>query len=406
MLAELAEPAVTSGSPPRTVNVRAQNAFFERVWPSAAELLTLGLPAYARRSGSPRPLDVTHVVSIAPKFRKLVRAATEVPVLESLFPASWPAAATRVLPNAHPQVPATTLWGPVFAWILIQALAEAIDSSQPEGTAVSLFDRLRLREPLAQAFHALGLEGEEGWRAAARIKALLLVECEICAATTKPAPKPAAIDAKADPTPHLEASNNDIPLNAAPGESALYQGTASAVPKTAPHEGRALAPAGIRYERAAEEALASKPASSTSTPPNPSTSDLLIPPQFWGDPDICWLTGAHVSGEATYLVREKYEELLWWLQLPALSRMAATPAPHHAEAALIREKVRHALAILEAAGYRLDKLLEPEIEPEPTPPAPSGSTPATTPPLENPAQEPVAAHSVGPVNPGGPPEDY
>ena len=40
--------------------------------------------------------------------------------------------------------------------------------------ALDLFDRLRLREPFAQAFAALGFEGEEGWRVAARIKVVLL----------------------------------------------------------------------------------------------------------------------------------------------------------------------------------------------------------------------------------------
>ncbi len=46
---------------------------------------------------------------------------------------------------------------------------------QPERTALDLFDRLRLREPFAHAFAALGFEGEEAWRVAARIKVLLLI---------------------------------------------------------------------------------------------------------------------------------------------------------------------------------------------------------------------------------------
>ena len=48
-------------------------------------------------------------------------------------------------------------------------------AEQPERTALDLFDRLRLREPFAHAFAALGFEGEEAWRVAARIKVLLLV---------------------------------------------------------------------------------------------------------------------------------------------------------------------------------------------------------------------------------------
>ena len=390
MLIQLGEPPAASGSPARPANVKMQNAFFERAWSACADLLTLALPAYARRTGNQRPVDVSHAASMAPVFRALVRNAANIPALEAAFAPRWPDAARRVLPNAHPQAPATTLWGPVFAWIIVEVLTEAIDAKQPEPTAVDIFDRLRLREPLAQAFHALGLEGEEGWRAAARIKALLLTESARVEAA-KPAVKasPAVISAIADPIPHLEASNDDT-------------------------------------EIAAAEALASEAASRTQHAPKPSADDLQIPTQLWGDPDICWLTGAHVSGDATYLVREKFEELLWWLQAPALFLMAEASKSQRREAELIRAKIDRALATLEAAGYRLDKLLEPE-EPEPEPPAPSGARPPYTtkasPPkakvsvsktgkLDEPdpedlrPQEPVAAQPVGPVNPDGPPEEY
>jgi glycosidase len=396
MLAQLAEPPSASGSPSRPANIKAENAFLERAWSPCADLLTIALPAYARRAGDQRAVDVSHVSSMAPVFRKLVRTAANIPALEGAFAPRWPDAARRVLPNAHPQAPATTLWGPVLAGIIVQVLAQAIDAEKAEKTAVEIFDRLRLREPLAQAFHALGLEGEEGWRAAARIKALLLHASERSEVAHKPAAKfaQAVSAAIADPIPHLEASNDDT-------------------------------------ETAAASALASEAASRTPAPPKRTAEDLLIPAQLWGDPDICWLTGAHVSGDATYLVREKYEELLWWLQLPALFTMAEATTPQRTEAALIRSKIDRALATLEAAGYRLDKLLEPE-KPEPEPPAPSGakalsasapssrsgatkSAPKSVPrtgKLDEPdpedlrPQEPVAAHPVGPVNPDGPPEEY
>ena len=162
------------------------NTFFERTWSVCGIVLTVALPAYARHTGSHRSLNITPVESLAPAFRDLLRAATALPIQEGVFPAKWPAGARRMLPNANPQGPSTALWGPVLAWIILKVTAEAIDSSQPERTAVEVFDRLRLREPVAQAFHALGLEGEEGWRAAARLKALLLVECENCESASKP----------------------------------------------------------------------------------------------------------------------------------------------------------------------------------------------------------------------------
>jgi hypothetical protein len=66
------------------------------------------------------------------------------------------------------------MWGPVLGWCVLELLAESIDAENPEIVALGLFDRLRLREPFAQAFGALGFEGEESWRVAARIKVLLL----------------------------------------------------------------------------------------------------------------------------------------------------------------------------------------------------------------------------------------
>ena len=47
-------------------------------------------------------------------------------------------------------------------------------ADEPERIALDLFDRLRLREPFAHSFMALGFDGEEAWRVAARIKVVLL----------------------------------------------------------------------------------------------------------------------------------------------------------------------------------------------------------------------------------------
>jgi glycosidase len=298
LLAELAEPAQIAGTPAKKTNGKAQIAFVERAWSACTGLLAAALPAYARRSGNAPAIHASDADSTAPTFRKFVRGATLLPSLETLFPAKWPARARRMLPSANPQLPSTAIWGPVLAWILIEIVAEAVDSSHKERLAVELFDRLRLREPLAQAFHALGLEGEEGWRAAARIYALLRVEFEAA-------------------------------------ESASRKATV----KTVEDKRRQAAPPAL------------------------SAEDLLIPLKLWSDPDICWLTGAHVSENMTYLVREPFEELLWWIQLPALLRLATAPTPNRADAILISEKLERAQVTIEAAGYRLDKLLE-TTEPE------------------------------------------
>ena len=408
MLAGLAEPAPVAGVPVRKISGKAQSAFFESAWSVTADLMTSALRAYSRSRRGGQGIDDTLVASMAPVFRKLVRGATRLPSMESLFPAKWPAGARRMLPNNNPHVPATALWGPVLAWIMLQVIAEAVDSSKPEEAAVDVFDTLRLRDPLAQAFHALGLEGEEGWRAAARVKALLLVECDACEANAK----------LADQSEEVSSTIDSIGAPAVVSASEASTLAAAPVPNRDEKQETLLA--------AAAEALASEASSKTSPVKLPKTpaADLLIPPRFWGDPDICWLTGAHVSQDHTYLVKESFEQLIWWLQLPALFRMAAAPTPRRVDAVVMSGNIERARTTLEAAGYRLDKLLASE-EPDVTNPEATQQSKATpsqekeavetvpkTGAIDQPdpdslkPQEPVAALPVGPVNPVGPPEEY
>ena len=82
-----------------------------------------------------------------------------------------------------------------------------------------------------------------------------------------------------------------------------------------------------------------------------------------------WLTGVHEAEGHLYLVRESYEELLWWLLMPSLLRLAGEPAPSRADVEELSKTVEEALATAEAAKYRIDELLgssAPESEePEP-----------------------------------------
>ncbi|HTX75865.1 MAG TPA: alpha-amylase family glycosyl hydrolase [Terracidiphilus sp.] len=376
LLAENAEFPVAPHAPAPRVDVKSQNAAFERLWDTCAAMFTPALNAYVRLTGGRPQYHALSRETIAPAFRQALREASRLPVIEGLFPAKWPAAARRVLPTEHPQLPATALWGPVLAWCALQMLAEDARASgatgvvSQAGVALDLFDRLRLREPLAQAFHALGLDGELGWRAAARIKALLLVEKEMA--------RPAAV------SPAADAQGGEVSVSE-PGAARTEAAAAAFVSEAASRE------------------------------PQPASA-LLIPTNLWEDTDICWLTGAHVADEHTYLVREAYEELLWWLQLPALLDLAASASPQPSQAETIAASIHGALAALEQAGYRLDALLEPELVNE----AESGtraepevrqSVPETGKIEEIAAedlrpQEPVAAKPVSPVDPEGPPEDY
>ena len=346
MLVEAAEVPQTPGANvQKKPATKAQNAFQERAWYAFAELLTTALPGYAKFSGTRAGVYATEPTEMAPVLRKLLRAATRLPALEGLFPEKWNAPARRVIPNDHPEVPSTALWGPVLAWCLLEVLAESIDPENWYQIALELFDRLRLREPLAQAFHALGLEEEDGWMGAARVKVLLLIESGVGAKTP---PKPETAET-AEATETVEA------LAAAEGENAKGQATAE---------------------------------------------DLIVPPGLWSDPDVCWLTGAHIAGDHTYLVREQYEGLLWWLALPRLLVLAESAAPHRADAAIILDDISKALVTLEGAGYRLDEVLDPK-------PA-EAAEPADTEPSEQETlepQEPVAAKPVGAKEPDSPPEE-
>ena len=83
--------------------------------------------------------------------------------------------------------------------------------------------------------------------------------------------------------------------------------------------------------------------------------------QEWQDGDIRWLTGTHDSGGVHYFNRESHEELLWWIQVPAL--VAATPSEQRAAAQQASAAVNRAAQAAKDAGYRLDRLLAAESRP-------------------------------------------
>ncbi len=295
--------------------------FFEAAWARCESFLRGAQQAYRSRAGGVQPANPS---LLRAAYRARLRAAMRVPAIEALFPAPWTMAARRMLPSPSPQLTATAMWGPVLGWCALELLAESIDAENPERVALDLFDRLRLREPFAQALTALGFEGEEGWRAAARVKVGLLS----WAGAGKPE----------------EASE-------------------------------AIEPAAVRGER------------------------VTLSPSLWLDPDVRWLTGVHEAEGHDYLVRERYEELLWWLQLPSLLRLAGETAPSQAAAnrAAVRtmsKTIEEALAAAEAAGYRVDLQRNPYSHQEPasdaksvahTAVAPEG-TPAAIPSLKEPPE--------------------
>ena len=271
--------AFRAAGPERAKNLeRERSEFLKDICARGELFLSRSQAAYAERlRKDDRPIRVpapAESVDVTLRFAKLLRAAARIPAVETIFPAPWTAAARRVLPSQSPQLTATAMWGPVLAWCVLQLLAESIDPEHPERAALDLFDRLRLREPIAQALDALGFGGEEAWRVAARIKVLLLAA--------------AGVGAVQEPAPVSE-----VEPAGAPGAPAPDYGTG---------EGK------------------SEPAA-----PQPEQETVALPSALWLDPDVRWLCGVHEAEGHAYLVRERYEELLWWLLMPSLLRLAGEP---------------------------------------------------------------------------------
>ena len=257
--------------------------FFENAWGRCENFMRQAQKDWlARTDHGADEIQPANPSLLRAAFRERLRAAMRIPAIEALFQTPWTTAARRVLPNPSPQLTATAMWGPVLGWCALELLAESIDRENPGRIALDLFDRLRLREPLANAFAALGFEGEDAWRVAGRIKILLLTEAG--AGKTEEKPKEAAL---------------------------------------------------VAGERVA------------------------LSPSLWRDPDVRWLTGVHEANGHTYLVRESYEELLWWLVMPSLLRLAGKAAPGRMAVEAISRTIKDALKTAEAAGYRVDLLLGP-----------------------------------------------
>jgi len=333
---------------------RQRNDFMKDAWPRAGALLRVAKDAYAARlkqAGEPAPSgEPGDALSQADAFTRLLRAALHMPAVEALFPAPWTAAARRMLPSPSPELTATEMWGPVLAWCVLQWVAASIDAAQPERTALDLFDRLRLREPFGHAFTALGFQGEEAWRAAARIKVLLLTGA---------------------------------------GESQELKRGSEGVKSVAP-DSRPAVPAASALPEASRAYVEAGEGKSAAPTPQLEQEQMALAPVLWLDPDVRWLCGVHESEGHFYLVRELYEELLWWLLMPALLRLAGEAAPSRAAVEELSKTVATALSSAEAAAYRINTLLGPLAASE---------TEETAESIESPAPESETAEPPEPTAP-------
>jgi glycosidase len=345
--ADIAEHPRAQGAERARKVERLRNEFVKRSWVCAEAFITDARQAYGeqlRQAGEAVPAhEAAKRESLVQGFTQGLRAAMQIPAIESLFSAPWPAAARRMLPSPSPQFAATEMWGPVLAWCVMQLLAEAVDREHPEHAALDLFDRLRLRRPLAHALAALGFEGEEAWRVAGRIKVLLLTS--------------AGVGHEPEPTTRLQSETDEVV--GAPG------------PDSGTRDGKKISGARL---------------------PEPELTGLA--PALWNDPDVRWLCGVHEAEGHTYLIRERYEELLWWLQLPALLSLAGEAAPSRAAFEHLGKTVAVSLDAAKAAGYRVDRLIHTSGKPNALTEPARPSAPASA--VEAPAPERASAKQQEP----------
>ena len=206
---------------------------------------------------------------------KHTRAAVHLISISKDFSSTLPPAVTNFLPTNKAAHQTEQIWAPILAWITL--------SSLPHKDHADLFDKLQLRSALSETFTAIGMEGENTWRAAARVRLLL----------SEPDTSPAA----------------------------------------------------TRTEK------------------------------FWSDPDVRWLAGVNESSGATYFNKEGFEELLGWLQLPALIKTAEQSPVSIDSIKKLQAATADSCALAQHAGYNLDRYLSP------APPAESSEIKASGPDL-------------------------
>jgi hypothetical protein len=82
--------------------------------------------------------------------------------------------------------------------------------------------------------------------------------------------------------------------------------------------------------------------------PNVTTAVQVADSKLWDDADFRWLTGLSESRGVTYINKECFEEMVWWLQLPRLLGGG--------DAVEIAALAAAAAVAAKAAGYDLAKL--------------------------------------------------
>jgi hypothetical protein len=120
-------------------------------------------------SAAPTPNESDAIEAVHDDYASTVSAAIQLPTLLLKFPESLQPAARSVLPSSDVLSNPAQVWAPVLAWLALRALPSP-------AAALKIYDDLRLRHVLAETFSAVGIHGEDAWRAAAQIRVLLRIE--------------------------------------------------------------------------------------------------------------------------------------------------------------------------------------------------------------------------------------
>ena len=197
--------------------------FFETIFDRGCVFFHQAYRHAIKRAPGSSPIDEPEEsAELAVLLRSLVRKLMRIPQMEDrLYPeqrealAPWSVEARRVLPSRSPRIDSTAVWAPALGWALLHVLAEWIETrelanaqpttkaSQPSTSApgkdvttsdapdaptpaatsaakpspaaidkraIALYDQLRLRTAFGESFAFIGVEGEDAWRAAARIR--------------------------------------------------------------------------------------------------------------------------------------------------------------------------------------------------------------------------------------------
>jgi len=106
----------------------------------------------------------------------MTKAASHLISISQQLSATLPPAISSFLPSDKATHQTEQIWAPILAWITLRSL--------PHSEQADLFDKLQLRSALSEIFSAIGMEGENTWRAAARVR-ILLSQTDNSAATAR-----------------------------------------------------------------------------------------------------------------------------------------------------------------------------------------------------------------------------